>query len=1700
MRPELPPTRPWLWAGRAPIVGAPAGGAIAAAASAEGLNAFVAIWLNGDRILGYTQPGATLTATLRTGATINGLAVALVDGAGWLGKTAFYAAGRTVDIAPGDTIDLYVNGDRTTVTLPVISGQVDPVTNVVSGTVDVSSPVSLTLQAHGHSRTLTTDASGHYRTDWTGVADIAQDDEVAVAYEVAPGYLAVESVYPQNGYTVYDTWDLLCGYTTPGQTVSVTVRTSGGAIKSTGSVKADPPLGEWIYRAGVDIVAGDRVSVRIGSKALAATTVSAITGAIDAYADAVSGQGPASKPVRVILPARAGTASYLLEQTVAVSAAGRYTVTFPGAIERSGDGAFVTRADTAYADTCAYASAPYAQVDGAWNTVWGYAAPGAQVAVTLTNGSWIRASGVGTANGAGGYQVGLDLKGASPPYIEAGDVVQVQGRGISATIPITDLRVSGHPPTDAINGQGPPSAAHLHASIADTADGIAGQAYEQGGITTTAEGRFNVALPGFDLHDGARGEVLYHAGDDPDGQTQAMQFWTPYLCLNPGSWVCGRAAARPGIPVTLTLLEETEEGPGIRASTVVTQFRMPECWFDAQFLDGGKAIDIEPGNTVLMATRDYTAAVTVAGIDATADPTTDVVSGTVGRPWSVVWVTVDWGQACPYVYVPADGDGHFAAYLGGYHDLQSFDNVQVGVKTASFEDEVTQFRVPGLRLDVNQDHDWVQGETSPGVSVWLTLTDHTGALKGTGEGAVKEDGWFEGQIYTDGRQVDIAPTDMVLATSSDGFGASATVLTMTGRIDAEANTMSGTIEGGTFPAKVLGMVWEKDAPDQVNGTTDAEGRYLLDFSPYDLQKGQQVAVEYFEPDGDGIIIVRNGLCLRVNYGDDWVETNYEPGHRMWITVTDSLGELKAAAAGTTGPIEWWGGQSGFSTNSSGWSSAPPDIVPGDVVSATVDNGDQTSVRVGTITGCLDVVHDTITGTASAPGPSGPLSGWAAVWEEGGPRADDLSFSAEDGYYEWDLGGWDLQAGQNVAVAYRELDGDEVINVFRKPSPDMWVNTWPAGGGQAAPGGPVVYGIECRNQGDAAGEATLTATLPANTTYVGDSSGLPATVGEGIVTWSLGTLDPYTAPLEFYLVLTNTASPGDKLTNHVTVGGSEEINWGNNTSEASVEVSDGQPDLYINKWPGPGDPTPGQCFRYEIGYGNQGPVAGGPVWLTDTLPLSTTFVGLSYEQGNYNYWTEVVTTGGQVVLYSPALPGNWGGRLWLSLRLDEDAPQGIPVTNTVEISTALDANPGDNTCENHDAHTKGPRYDAHADTWWGHGLLVPGAEASFWLGYGNDGNSVLHGVVLTGTVPAGTTFVTSVLDLGWGIEAPFPPDHRSGNQLVWDLGDLPVNASQNVLVRVAIDPGTTPGTVLANEVSISAAEPDHNPYNNAARVEETVRPAGPNLRVTKVGWWNSQNNAYFGLRLCNLGTTTVYDVVVTDALPLSMSLQKWWLDYWDEWHGEEADSQITATLKRLDPGATAWLHISLDAGPGPAGALFTNTARITTPPGDVYPADNQDSFALGRGPDLSVEKRLSGGLPLPGELLTYTLHVANPTPWWPEGEVWVTDTLPAGVEFVRAYERCGADLCTWEPDVQDGRKVAWRYCCGEHRCNPAQAWWWGDIVVVVRIGSTTPAGTRLVNAGTVASAYADDVEPFYANNVSRVTTLVEGRTYLPAILR
>jgi ABC-type sugar transport system substrate-binding protein/maltose-binding protein MalE len=106
-------------------------------------------------------------------------------------------------------------------------------------------------------------------------------------------------------------------------------------------------------------------------------------------------------------------------------------------------------------------------------------------------------------------------------------------------------------------------------------------------------------------------------------------------------------------------------------------------------------------------------------------------------------------------------------------------------------------------------------------------------------------------------QPDIQPGDQVTVEAAGSAATVNLVGTISGAANAGSDTVAGTIRAAfSEPLRVRCEVWVDEGPDGIETTADPDGgSYSCDFGAagWDLRSGQEVAVRYFEPDGDSVI-------------------------------------------------------------------------------------------------------------------------------------------------------------------------------------------------------------------------------------------------------------------------------------------------------------------------------------------------------------------------------------------------------------------------------------------------------------------------------------------------------------------------------------------------------------------------------------------------------------------------------------------------------------------------------------------------------------------------------------------------------------------------------------------------------------------------------------------------------------------------------
>lgn len=437
----------------------------------------------------------------------------------------------------------------------------------------------------------------------------------------------------------------------------------------------------------------------------------------------------------------------------------------------------------------------------------------------------------------------------------------------------------------------------------------------------------------------------------------------------------------------------------------------------------------------------------------------DDTGGTIYAPWFSDEVEVEchsWGAPFPeeilqYDMAMPDGADTYSCSFAGEWNILPGQVVGVGYIGLDGNWVANTFSAftPQIVASESGDWFWTSGFISGPLNLFIYESADEGAALLWQDVREADDGGFVIVGYEDHGQ-DLVPGN-VLVVSDEMNQKELELASITVEVfDVDNEIMSGTAPPGSEVWAAAGpMEWQERIFVEA---APVSGAWLADFNTigFDITEEMRPWSYAHIYDGDGDANEGSTppppLDLRVNYSHDWVESFYEAGHEVLITVTDGDGVEKASATVFTEPKDFWGGETGFQTNPEDWSPDVPDLQPYDWVYAQVDNGASAQVQIGDIQGEVFVTNDSIAGTAYVPWLEEPVQVECLDWGSGGdPFNKDAGFilpNGSDPYAcSWDPETeWDVQPWQDIGVGYFTPEGHWVANAFHA---EHWMAMWTA---------------------------------------------------------------------------------------------------------------------------------------------------------------------------------------------------------------------------------------------------------------------------------------------------------------------------------------------------------------------------------------------------------------------------------------------------------------------------------------------------------------------------------------------------------------------------------------------------------------------------------------------------------------------------------
>lgn len=199
-----------------------------------------------------------------------------------------------------------------------------------------------------------------------------------------------------------------------------------------------------------------------------------------------------------------------------------------------------------------------------------------------------------------------------------------------------------------------------------------------------------------------------------------------------------------------------------------------------------------------------------------------------------------------------------------------------------------------------------------------------------------------------------------------------------------------------------------------------------------------------------------------------------------------------------------------------------------------------------------------------------------------------------------------------------------------------------------------------------------------------------------------------------------------------------------------------------------------------------------------------------------------------------------------------------------------------------------------------------------------------GVVVTDTLPAGVTFVSTA---GCAEDPNGVP--------TCSLGTILSGGSTQFTVTVNVDADTS-GTII-NRVDVSGNEVDPNPSNNSD-IEDTMVLAEADLSITKLDSIDpviAGDQLTYTVQVDNAGPSDATGVVVTDTLPVGVKFVS------TTGCAEDPNGVPTCSLGTILANGSAQFTITVDVGAGTSGTI-TNRVDVSGSETDPNPDNNSDT--------------------------------------------------------------------------------------------------------------------------------------------------------------
>jgi uncharacterized repeat protein (TIGR01451 family) len=576
---------------------------------------------------------------------------------------------------------------------------------------------------------------------------------------------------------------------------------------------------------------------------------------------------------------------------------------------------------------------------------------------------------------------------------------------------------------------------------------------------------------------------------------------------------------------------------------------------------------------------------------------------------------------------------------------------------------------------------------------------------------------------------------------------------------------------------------------------------------------------------------------------------------------------------------------------------------------------------------------TVTGTATAAVASGNVDSFTLIVSAPGNLGNGSVF---DDTASVSSSTPDPNTNNNSAT----VNGTIVNN---GPSADLAVtNSGPA---SVTAGTNATYTITLTNHGPSAAQGVvLTDALPAGSVFVSmtPSAGNPDTFtpnqSGGSVTETAtaavanGNVDTFTLVVSVPATLANGAAFND--TASVSSSTTDPVPSNNSATVNGTVVNNTSADLAVGN-SGPTLVTAGTNATYTITLTNNGPNAAYNVVLSDTLPAGSAFVSMTPFAGNPDGFTQNQSGGSVTETATAAVASGNVDTFTLVVSAPSTLLNGAAFNDTASVtSSTSDPNLSNNSATVNGRIVNNTNADL-AVTNSGPASVTTGTNATYTITLTNNGPSAAQGVVLTDTLPAGSTFVSMTPSAG--NPDTFTPNQSGGTVTETATAAVASGNVDSFTLVVFAPTNLVNGAVFNDTASVTSSTPDPNTNNNSATVNGTVvnntPPADLAVTNTAVTTSTEGSNITYTIQVTNNGPNSANGVVLTDRLGANL---KYISATTSQGTFTQSGSTVTFSIGTINNGQTVTITVtvqSLEDG------NLSSTATATSNNPDPVPGNN-----------------------------------------------------------------------------------------------------------------------------------------------------------------